>query len=859
MKRVMRWAVAPVAACVLMTSAALAATVTTYTDEAAFLAALGSQAQRFNADGLASGTSLTNQVSGITFSSANAALAGSIPVQAQSSSGAATKPNLVAGGYSAGSPGIPQSIAMTFSPVVMGFGAALSSLTPDSVNASLVVNFQDNTTRTYALKTNGKPAFLGVKSDTAITRIEYIATKGSGGQSGFKNFGIDNLDWLPGDGKPPICSAQKAIEAGVLGFNGTSTDQAPGDTGIASVTLQTGATNVSLTCSSPFPAACGTGSLPSPSVSWRIAPTLPGVDGAGTVVARDTQGQTCTFEVTFTAFGGGETDDYVVCRDTGLLLLVTNGNVATPGQIVCGSTDPGPAEPPFPAGYEPSPETDPFPCKVFTIKSPISGTTQMTLKKDGDFEPRLRLLFSRFDGAAFPPFSDITNSVDQIDTIVPDPTRVQGSGQWSQVKVACAVQAEICNGLDDDGDGQIDEGIPQGAQAIDCDHDGYPLCATGATTAIDCQGNVVPLIGGATADCNDNLSGVHAGADEICNGIDDDCDGVVDEGNPAGGAACVVAGVLGACAEGVTSCASGPMECVQTHFPTAETCNGIDDDCDGSVDEGNPPGGAACTIPDAVGPCAAGVNSCASGSMTCVPTFTPSAETCNGIDDDCDGSTDEGFADLTCGVGVCSRTVPACNGGVPQTCVPGTPGVETCNGLDDDCDGATDEGFAPLTCGVGACSRTVPACSSGVSQTCTPGAPAPEVCNGVDDDCDGRTDEEYSWSGLLQPVNQDGSSIFQSKSTIPLKFRLTNCSGTAITTAVATLEVLPYADSIVGTVDEGTLANTRADTGNLFRFDAKGSQYMFNLGTKGLAPSAAYILRIRISDGSVHDTIVSLK
>jgi len=98
MKRVMRWAVAPVAACALMSSAAFAATVTTYTDEAAFLAALGPQAQRFNADGLASGTPITNQVSGITFSSANAALAGAIPVQAQSSSGAASKPNLVAGG-----------------------------------------------------------------------------------------------------------------------------------------------------------------------------------------------------------------------------------------------------------------------------------------------------------------------------------------------------------------------------------------------------------------------------------------------------------------------------------------------------------------------------------------------------------------------------------------------------------------------------------------------------------------------------------------------------------------------------------------------------------------------------------------
>jgi putative metal-binding protein len=248
---------------------------------------------------------------------------------------------------------------------------------------------------------------------------------------------------------------------------------------------------------------------------------------------------------------------------------------------------------------------------------------------------------------------------------------------------------------------------------------------------------------------------------------------------------------------------------VQTHFPTTEICNGIDDDCDGAIDEENPPGGAPCTVPDALGACAAGTNSCASGTMTCVPTTTASTEVCNGVDDDCDGQTDEGLAPLTCGLGVCASTVPACVGGVPQTCVPGSPSTE--------------------------------------------------ICNGLDDDCDGRTDEEYAWSGLLQPVNQDGSSIFQQKSTIPLKFRLTSCSGAAITTAVATLEVVPFSDAIVGTVDEGTLPNARADTGSLFRFDAKAGQYMFNLGTKSLVPSAAYTLRIRIDDGSVHDTVISLK
>jgi len=268
------------------------------------------------------------------------------------------------------------------------------------------------------------------------------------------------------------------------------------------------------------------------------------------------------------------------------------------------------------------------------------------------------------------------------------------------------------------------------------------------------------------------------------------------------------------------------MECVQTHFPVAETCNGVDDDCDGAVDEGHPAGGE---------------------------------EVCNGLDDDCDDLVDEGLGTLSCGTGACARTTDACSGGLPQTCVPGTPSAELCNGLDDDCDGATDEGFGTVSCGVGACLRTVSTCSGGLPQTCVPGAPSAEVCNGLDDDCDGLTDEEASWSGLLQPVNQDGSSIFQQKSTIPLKFRLASCAGQSNATAVATLEVAQYSSGFVGTVEEGFLPNARADIGDVFRFDAKGNQYIYNLGTKTLMPGRSYILRIRIDGGPAHETVISLK
>jgi hypothetical protein len=372
----------------------------------------------------------------------------------------------------------------------------------------------------------------------------------------------------------------------------------------------------------------------------------------------------------------------------------------------------------------------------------------MTLVKDGPFDPRLRMLFSRFNGTLFPPFTDITTSVYQIVTVVPDPTGVKGTGFWSQVKVACAVLSETCNGVDDDGDGLIDEGFPVGGAARDCDGDGYPMCPTAETTATNCAGGIVTLVPGATPDCNDQIGSIHAGA----------------------------------------------------------------------------------------------------------------AEVCNGMDDDCDGSIDEGIGTISCGVGACARTIEACLDHVPQTCTPGTPGTETCNGIDDDCDGATDEALGQISCGIGACARTVDQCVGGVTQTCTPGAPATEICNGRDDDCDGATDELLAFDGYAQPVNNDGSSIFQQKSTIPFKFRLTTCAGATPAPVTATIEVTFYASGIRGTELESVPASTKADTGTTYRYDAKGNQYVFNFSTKSLAPNATYRVRTRIAaDGSVHDVLISIK
>jgi hypothetical protein len=67
---------------------------------------------------------------------------------------------------------------------------------------------------------------------------------------------------------------------------------------------------------------------------------------------------------------------------------------------------------------------------------------------------------------------------------------------------------------------------------------------------------------------------------------------------------------------------------------------------------------------------------------------------------------------------------------------PGAP--ETCDGVDQDCNGAVDDGFD--TCGIGGCARVVFNCIDGAPQTCEPGTPSQEICDGVDNDCDGVVD-----------------------------------------------------------------------------------------------------------------------
>jgi hypothetical protein len=136
---------------------------------------------------------------------------------------------------------------------------------------------------------------------------------------------------------------------------------------------------------------------------------------------------------------------------------------------------------------------------------------------------------------------------------------------------------------------------------------------------------------------------------ELCDGLDNDCDGTPDNGNPGGGGQCGTSDV-GECEYGTQQCQSGSLECVGNIEPVAELCDGLDNDCDGTPDNGNPGGGSPCNTGQP-GICADGTYDCQSGSLECLPNNSPITEICeNGLDDDCDGQVDD--------PGICSPSQP---------------------------------------------------------------------------------------------------------------------------------------------------------------------------------------------------------
>ena len=356
-----------------------------------------------------------------------------------------------------------------------------------------------------------------------------------------------------------------------------------------------------------------------------------------------------------------------------------------------------------------------------------------------------------------------------------------------------SILVEHCNNVDDNCNNVIDEGYDKGmpctAGVGACLRTGTKICGCNPgdascdpTLGVVGRGPLyticsatpgapsTEICNGLDDDCNGVIDDVPGGCPtctpqpEVCNGLDDDCDGIIDNPNkifpcPSGTGSCPPPCGLnvGQCTPGTLACVGGNYVCQGGTGPSTEVCDGRDNDCDGVIDGISracyPAGTPGCNLATGMcqGICLLGTQTCprlnqpaSSNSFgACMGAVTPQTEICNGLDDDCNGIVDD---------------VP---GGCGNSCI---PMPEICNGRDDNCNGIVDDNpmgendpcwtFPPPAMpNVGPCRPGHQHCINGMFQCQGQIGPTPEICDGIDNDCDGMIDNGATCPPMYACIN----------------------------------------------------------------------------------------------------------
>ena len=229
---------------------------------------------------------------------------------------------------------------------------------------------------------------------------------------------------------------------------------------------------------------------------------------------------------------------------------------------------------------------------------------------------------------------------------------VCNSGKWGcALPEAYEKKESLCDGLDNDCDGKVDEQL-------------YDYCGT------ICGEGMKACINGEWGPCDKTP------VNEVCDNLDNNCNGNVDEN--------LVQPCQTACGMGQQICKNGIWGGCSTD-PTDEICDGKDNDCNGEIDDG--------IIRKCDTQCGEGAETCANGAWTQCSAL-PELEVCDGLDNDCDGHVDEGLT-RACATD-CGTGIEECTFGIWNTCSARLPAPEICaDNFDNDCNGMIDD---PGTC-----------------------------------------------------------------------------------------------------------------------------------------------------------------